>query len=189
MKLRLVSDVYICIYTLYGRILSPVFCDEIWIFGVGKSWCRIIIFRYFWMVLYWLICFGCNLVEVGMPMIAYFVAKDMAAYIEAGWSRVVTKAEQRWNTDPKRRPLTLWSWHETQVTLSSAVFAAVYGFASGCQIPLSDPQPRWFSDWLQSMSMFVRYIHYFMSRAVTYKVYKIWCMYDIYLLYTHTLTS
>jgi len=42
--------------------------------------------------------------RVGMPMIAYFVAKDMAAYIE--------------------------------VTLSSAVFAAVYGFASGCQIPL-----------------------------------------------------
>ena len=42
-----------------------------------------------------------------MPMIAYFVAKDMAAYIEAGWSRVVTKAEQRWNTDPKRTPLTL----------------------------------------------------------------------------------
>ncbi|CAL1128766.1 unnamed protein product [Cladocopium goreaui] len=42
--------------------------------------------------------------RVGMPMIAYFVAKDLAAYIE--------------------------------VTLSSAVFAAAYGYASGCQIPL-----------------------------------------------------
>ena len=49
------------------------------------------------MVLYWLIWFGCNLVEVGMPMIAYFVAKDMAAYIEALWAGW-NKVEQRWNS-------------------------------------------------------------------------------------------
>ncbi|CAJ1363814.1 unnamed protein product, partial [Effrenium voratum] len=42
--------------------------------------------------------------RVGMPMVAYFVAKDLAAYVE--------------------------------VTMSSAVFTAAYGYASGCQIPL-----------------------------------------------------
>ncbi|CAK9056670.1 Integrase catalytic domain-containing protein [Durusdinium trenchii] len=42
--------------------------------------------------------------RVGMPMAAYFVAKDLTAYLE--------------------------------VTMSSAVFTAAYGYASGCQIPL-----------------------------------------------------
>lgn len=82
------SEAQIGFRCIWMYTFTCFFCDEIWIFGLGKSWCRIIIFRYFWMVLYWLICFRCNLVEVGMPMIAYFVAKDMAAYIEALWTWV-----------------------------------------------------------------------------------------------------
>ena len=35
--------------------------------------------------------------------------------------------------DPRNETRLLWRW---QVTLSSAVFAAAYGYASGCQIPL-----------------------------------------------------
>ena len=62
-----------------------------------------------------------------MPMVAYFVAKDLTACIEAGAVQIHAMNSQR-GLDGRR-----------EVTLSSAVFAAAYGYASGSQVSLLGP--------------------------------------------------